>query len=176
MIEISQIKAGMQWASQVNVDKYGQHLIDTMNKFEITSVPRICAFLAQLAHESGSLRYVEEISSGQAYEGRKDLGNTEPGDGVKFKGRGLIQITGRNNYNLVGIYLNVDFINNPALLKTPLYACLSAGWFWDTHKLNVPADINTLDSFKLITRKINGGLNGLDDRISHWKAFKQILE
>lgn len=176
MITKQQIKAGMQWASQLNIDKYSPDLINAMVLFSIYTTPRMCAFLAQLAHESGSLRYVKELATGEAYEGRKDLGNTEPGDGVKFKGRGLIQITGRVNYKLLTDYFKVDFISNPELLEQPLYAATSAAWFWDKHKLNTLADQNTEDSFKAITKIINGGLNGYADRLSHWKSFKQILE
>ena len=176
MIVKQQIKAGMQFASQHNVDKLGPCLIDTMIRFEINTVPRITAFLAQVAHESGSLRYVQEIASGAAYEGRKDLGNTQPGDGVRFKGRGLIQVTGRANYKAVSDFFKVDFVTNPYLLETPQYACLSAGWYWHKHNLNSLADLNTEESFKMITKKINGGLNGYANRLGHWKSFKQILE
>ena len=93
-------------------------------------------FIAQIGHESGQLKYSEEIASGKAYEGRKDLGNTQQGDGVKFKGRGLIQITGRFNYIQLSKDLGEDFIKNPELLSTPKYAVQSACWFWNKNKLN----------------------------------------
>ncbi len=87
-------------------------------------------FIAQIAHESGELTYVQEIASGKAYEGRKDLGNTQPGDGIRYKGRGLIQLTGRANYEKYGQLMGLDLINNPELLEEPEFAALSAAYFW----------------------------------------------
>jgi predicted chitinase len=163
---------------------------DTCTRFNIsTPIQQLC-FLAQVGHESGSLFFTEELASGAAYEGRKSLGNTQPGDGIRFKGRGLIQITGRANYKAVGDALGVDFVGNPALLGgknvnvcTPdqiKNAALSAGWYWDSRKLNTiagsidimqPIDSGTnLDNFILLTRKINGGTNGLNDRLNRYKS------
>ena len=104
-------------------------LNDAMDEFTINTPQRQAMFLAQIAHESGELRYVEEIASGAAYEGRADLGNTEPGDGVRYKGRGLIQITGRANYAVCGLALDLDLIANPELLLEPVNACRSAAIF-----------------------------------------------
>ena len=132
-----------------------------MQEFHINSPTRQAAFLAQIAHESGELRFVKEIASGSAYEGRKDLGNTQPGDGMKYKGRGLIQITGRNNYADCGKSLGVDLITNPELLETNDLACRSAAWFWASHGLNDLADKGDFDR---ITRRINGGTNGARER------------
>jgi putative chitinase len=165
----------MPFASSKRIDVYLEPLNQVMDLYAINSIHRIAAFLAQLAHESGSLVYVKEIAAGTAYEGRKDLGNIHPGDGQKYKGRGLIQITGRGNYQALTDHFKVDFINNPTLLEQPLYATLSAGWFWDKMNLNALADQVTEDSFKKITKKINGGLNGYDDRVSHWKRCKAAL-
>ena len=167
-----QLKAMLPYAKDSNIDKYLSPLNITLDKFGINTPKRIAAFIAQLAHESGSFKYVEEIASGKAYEGRKDLGNTEPGDGVKFKGRGLIQITGRANYKAVGDALQYDFINNPEHLEKPGAAVMSAGWFWNSRKLNDYAD---RDDFKGITKRINGGYNGLEDRIKHWQRCKDVL-
>lgn len=136
-------------------------LLDGMKKYAINTPLRQNHFIAQLAHESGEFRYMEELASGAVYEGRKDLGNTEPGDGVKFKGRGLVQITGRANYALLKRTFGIDFIENPELLETPQYAALSACWFWNSRNLNVLADA---DDFLAITKKINGGVTGLKDR------------
>jgi putative chitinase len=147
-------------------------LTDAMAEFEIDTPRRQAAFLAQLAHESGSLRYVKEIADGSAYEGRKDLGNTSPGDGVKYRGRGLIQVTGKANYTACGLALGLDLLSSPELLETPENACRSAGWFWQWKKLNEHADA---DRFGALTRAINGGYNGLDDRISHWLRIRRIL-
>lgn len=148
------------------------HLNKAMERYEINTKARIAAFLAQVGHESGRLFYVREIASGEAYEGRKDLGNTEPGDGRRFRGRGLIQITGRTNYTLCGIALELDLLNNPELLELPQHAAMSAAWFWWNKKLNALADQG---KFKTITRRINGGLNGYADRLAlHALALKSL--
>lgn len=136
----------------------------------------MAAFIAQITHESGSLRYVREIASGEDYEGRTDLGNVQPGDGKKYKGRGLIQITGRTNYKLVGLELKHDFITVPEDLELPEYASLSAGWFWGNHHLNELADLATEESFRQITRRINGGENGIKERLSNWQLAKAALK
>ncbi len=147
----------------------------TMKEFEINTTARKAAFLAQIAHESGSLRYLKEIASGDAYEGRKDLGNTENGDGKRFKGRGLLQITGRENYRKCSeaLFAN-DYIllDKPELLELPENACRSAGWFWESRGLNELADKG---EFTTITRRINGGTNGLQDRLAHWDRALQVL-
>lgn len=127
-------------SSQANRDKYLPYLNKYMGEYEINSSVRVAAFLAQIGHESAQLRYVEEIASGAAYEGRKDLGNTQKGDGVKYKGRGLIQITGRANYQEISKAFGIDFISNPELLSTPEYAVKSACWWWYNKKLNTLAD------------------------------------
>lgn len=151
---------------------YAEPLTLTMVEFQIDTPKRQAAWLANLAHESGSLRYVEEIASGTAYEGRKDLGNTEPGDGKRFKGRGFGQVTGRENYRLCGIALGLDLIANPELLEQPLPAARSAGWFWRVKNLAPLADS---DKFGSICRLWNGGYNGLDDRIQHWLRIRRCL-
>lgn len=147
-------------------------LNDTMTEFGIDTPARQASFLAQVGHESGQLRYVRELASGTAYEGRKDLGNTQPGDGVRFKGRGLIQITGRANCLACGKALGVDLVSNPALLESPVLAARSAGWFWATHGLNELADAG--DQTK-VTRRINGGTNGLADRLALFAVADQVL-
>lgn len=153
---------------------YLPHLNDAMREFEIATYLRAAAFIAQLAHESAELRYFEEIASGKAYEGRKDLGNTQPGDGVKYKGHGPIQITGRANHAACGKALGLDLINNPTLITQPENAFRSAGWFWDTRNLNALADGRL---FKAITKKINGGFNGLADRQKYYdRALRAIPE
>lgn len=176
-------------SNAANAQIFLPYINDTCTKFNINTTARILNFLAQVSHESGGLFYTEELASGQAYEGRKDLGNINPGDGVKFKGRGLIQITGRTNYQALSTALQEDFVNNPTLLAGKnihlcaadqlKYAALSAGWFWNRANLNAIADnINlqqpidegtNLDNFKLITKRINGGYNGLADRLHRYK-------
>ena len=159
-------------AKPENVAKFHGKLREAMIKYGIDTTRRAAAFLAQLAHESGSLRYVEEIASGEAYEGRKDLGNIAPGDGKRFKGRGLIQITGRANYDEVGKELSYNFILNPENLELPGPAAFSAAWFWFDRGLNRLADI---DAFEKITRRINGGVNGMEDRLKHWDRCCEVL-
>lgn len=154
-----------------HLDEILPALIDTCINYKINTSARENAFLAQVAHESGEFRYLREIASGAAYEGREDLGNTEAGDGIRFKGRGLIQITGRSNYQLICEDLGVDFISSPELLELPKYAVESAGWFWDKKRLNRLADIG---DFVLITKRINGGTNGLLNREEYWNKAKII--
>ena len=154
-----------------HLDEILPALIDTCKYYEINTSRRENAFIAQIAHESGEFRYLRELASGAAYEGRADLGNTEPGDGIRYKGRGLIQITGRANYHLISNDLGVDFISSPELLEQPQYATESAGWFWDQKNLNRLADIG---DFVLITKRINGGTNGLLNREEYWNKAKII--
>lgn len=138
-------------------------LIKYMTQYEINTKLRISAFIAQIGHESGSLVYTKELASGDAYEGRKDLGNVQKGDGRKYKGRGLIQITGRNNYSSISSAFGIDFLSNPELLEQPEYAVKSACWWWKTHGLN---ELSDRGEFLKITKVINGGTNGLLDRQS----------
>lgn len=166
------LKKMMPYARPENIDKFAEPLTLTMIEFDIDTPRRQAAFLANIAHESGSLHYVEEIASGAAYEGRRDLGNTEAGDGKRFKGRGLPQITGRDNYRLCGFALGLDLIANPELLEEPLPAARSGGWFWKTKNLAVLADA---DKFGSLCRNWNGGYNGLDDRIGHWLRMRKVL-
>ena len=130
-------------------------------------------FLAQIGHESGQLRYTEELASGAAYEGRKALGNTEAGDGVKYKGRGLIQITGRSNYALCGLALDLPLLEKPELLKSIPYSVLSAGWFWSNNNLNSYCDKG---DFYGLTKRINGGLNGIEDRVLLYKRACEAIK
>jgi predicted chitinase len=141
-------------------------------KYNINTPLRICHFLAQTCHESDQFNTTEEYASGADYEWRDDLGNTQEGDGVRFKGRSLIQITGRYSYKEFGDYLGVDFISRPELLATTEYAWLGAGWFWDTRNLNNLAD---QDRFRDITIRINGGTNGLDCRLDALGRAKRIF-
>jgi len=142
----------------------------------IVTPARIRAFLAQIGHESGRLKYVREVwgptSAQLRYEGRADLGNTEPGDGKRYLGRGLIQVTGRANYRQVTDALGEDFVTYPALLETPKWACLSAAWFWGARDLNALADAG---EFGQITRRINGGQTGSTDRFALHEAAQAIV-
>lgn len=150
-------------------------LNDAMDEFGIDTPLRQSAFVAQLAHESGSFRYVKELASGEAYEFRKDLGNTIAGEGVRYKGRGCIQVTGRANYASCSEALFGDpniLLANPEMLETVSGACNSAAWFWKTRGLNELADAG---AFSKITRRINGGTNGADERNAFYAKAKQVM-
>ncbi len=160
-------------------------------KFDIDTKGEICHMLAQLAHESDSFNAMEEYASGKAYEGRLDLGNKVKGDGIKFKGRGPLQVTGRLNYSLMGVKAGapLKFINNPELLATPEWGVWSACIFWTERGLldvsNMPdgariptkvkGEIVLLEPIVFITRKVNGGLNGLGERIKFYERAKSII-
>ena len=147
-----------------------------MNHYQIVGLKRVAAFVAQIGHESGQLKYVKEIwgpTKAQArYEGRADLGNTVAGDGSKYRGRGLIQITGRANYKACGEALALDLINEPELLEKPQHACMSAAWFWATKGLSTLADAGQFDK---ITQRINGGQNGAADRQALYAKALKVL-
>ena len=143
-----------------------------MLEFGITTPARAASFLSQVGHESGQLLYVRELASGQAYEGRADLGNVRPGDGVRFRGRGLLQVTGRANYAACGKALGLDLLAQPELLEQTVNACRSAGWFWQTRGLNALADAG--DQLK-VTRRINGGVNSLAERLALYQAARKVL-
>ena len=160
-------------ADQKLIDRFLDPINKTLEEFEINTPQRIRMFLAQIGHESGQLRYRKELASGEAYEGRKDLGNTTPGDGVRYKGRGLIQITGRYNYGLASLALGLPLLEKPELLEEDLNACRSAGWFWYKSNLNALADMG---KFETITRRINGGLNGYSDRYKLYQRAFEIIK
>lgn len=145
-------------------------------EYDITGPVRVAAFLAQVGHESGGFKYTREIwgptAAQKRYEGRKDLGNTQPGDGSKYRGRGLIQITGRNNYGKASKALGVDLIAVPEQLELKPMAARSAAWWWSTHGCNELADSG---DFERLTRRINGGLNGYPDRVNRWEKAKAAL-
>jgi len=160
-------------ADQKLIDRFLDPINKTLEEFEINTPQRIRMFLAQIGHESGQLRYRKELASGATYEGRKDLGNTTPGDGVRYKGRGLIQITGKYNYGLASLALGLPLLEKPELLEEDLNACRSAGWFWYKSNLNALADMG---KFETITRRINGGLNGYSDRYKLYQRAFEIIK
>lgn len=151
-----------------------------MGKYGIVTKLRIAAFLAQIGHESGQLRYVRELG-GDKYLSKYDtgrladrLGNTPEadGDGQLFCGRGLIQITGRANYAECGEALGLDLISHPELLEQPQHAAMSAAWYWSSRGLNSLAD---KADFVAITKRINGGTNGLADRQALYDCALKVL-
>lgn len=172
-----------KYITKANAEKYIPWLNKYMSQFGITSRMRVCHFLAQILHESGHLRYSREIASGAAYDTGSlavKLGNTpqKDGDGQKYKGRGLIQLTGRANYLafqnwLWSINKDEDIYNNPEKLERPEYAVLSAVYFWNSRDLNKLADKDMLIA---ITKRINGGLNGYKDRLQLLSNAKKVIK
>ena len=155
----------------VPAEKARAHLpliASAMREHEITTPVRARMFLAQVMHESAALRYFEEIASGAAYEGRADLGNVRPGDGRRFKGRGPIQLTGRHNYTLYGKLLGLDLVRRPELAATPRVGWRTAALYFQRAGCNQAADRK---DFKDVTRRINGGLNGYDDRVRYYNLL-----
>jgi putative chitinase len=129
-------------------------------------------FLAQTAEESAGYHALKEYASGREYEGRRDLGNTHPGDGVRYKGRGVIETTGRANYAAASKFFMLDFVVHPELLETFPYAALSAAFYWTAHRINIAA---ARDDIRSVTRLINGGFNGLAAREVYLKRAKKAL-
>ena len=166
------IKRAIPWAPSITA---------AMASFAINTPIRQAYFLAQVGHESGRLQFVREIWNPMqcpwqaGYEGRKDLGNTTPGDGERYKGRGLIQITGRANYADCSTALfgyPTKLLNMPDMLEQYPYAAQSAAWFWRSHGCNELADAG---DFQGVTRKINGGMNGYADRLALLKMAQEAL-
>lgn len=148
-----------------------------MAEFDINTPARQAMFLAQVGHESGQLNFLKELASGAAYDTGKlaaRLGNTPEadGDGQRYKGRGLIQITGTRNYLLCLMALDIDALSHPEILETPEFACRSAAWFWWNNGLNELADKG---DFLTLTKRINGGTNGLADREALLARAKKVL-
>lgn len=140
-----------------------------MPQYGITTRLRKAAFLATIAHECGEFRWLSEIwgpTEAQArYEYRRDLGNVQPGDGFRFRGRGCIQITGRTNYANASIGIGIDIVGNPALIETPDGAVHSACWWWRENGCNEIADTGDM---RAVTRRVNGGQNGIGDRMRYY--------
>jgi putative chitinase len=154
------------------ISHLAEHLDDQLAKYNIDNHLRICHFLAQTAHESAGFRTLEEYASGAAYEGRKDLGNVEPGDGRRYKGRGMIQLTGRANYRVFGQRIGYNLEHKPELAKEPMISIKTACEYWNSRNLSTYAD---LDDIMTITKRINGGFNGLEDRKRYLSKAKAII-
>lgn len=157
-----------------------------MNRYNINTCLKLSHFLAQLEHECDHFNTTEEYASGSAYEGRKDLGNTQTGDGRRFKGRGLIQLTGRNNYTNYTNYVkkqfkeDLEFNNEPnnLLIASEIkYAVDAAGWYWEFGSAwgNINEIVEKTDNVTNVTKAVNGGKRGLSDRISKTSKIKKIL-
>ena len=145
---------------------------ETLARYEIATLLRIAHFMAQVTHECAGFRTTEEFASGQAYEGRKDLGNLRRGDGRRYKGRGLIQLTGRANYRRIGARLGLDLEGDPALAAEPVTSLKIACEYWTSRDINAAAD---RDDLPRVTRLVNGGLNGLEDRRRYLLRAKAAL-
>lgn len=152
----------------------------------IDTPARIGAFLAQVGHESNKFRAFTEYASGSEYEGRGDLGNLIPGDGVRFKGRGAIQVTGRNNYLALSHWagLGIELVDHPEKVAEPDMAFLSAAWYWETRNINAICDQpepwthpgpHQYTKFQWITILVNGGLNGWVERLGYYRNAKKVL-
>ena len=183
MLTAVQLNSIMPRLSDVRNGELLPFLTAAMAEFAINTPARTAAFLAQLAHESGQFRFMEEIwgptDAQRRYEPvtklSQALGNTEAGDGKRFKGRGPIQLTGRANYQRFGGLLNVDLLADPLRAATPDVAFRVAGLYWSKKGLNQLADLATADAFKEITRRINGGTNGLADRQAFYAVARTAL-
>ena len=185
MITATQLARVMKCSEQ-KAALWSPHISGAMELFGINTPLRIAAFLAQIGHESGRLNYVREIWNPKQcpwqlrYEGRADLGNTQPGDGMKFLGRGLIQITGRANNLACGAYLDLPLETKPELLEEYVNAASSAAWFWSTHSCNKFADIGDIDGVSDVinigrkTARI-GDSNGYADRLAIYERAKLVL-
>jgi predicted chitinase len=174
-LSLEQLRTVYPRLGEQEAKSYLRPLNAALHEARISTPARLAAFLAQVGHESAELRYFEEIASGQAYEGRKDLGNTQPGDGVRFKGRGPIQLTGRANYRAAGAALGISLEEKPELAATPETGFRVAAWFWNSRSLSALADQGTAEAFREITRRINGGQNGAAQRESLWARAKGVV-
>jgi putative chitinase len=163
-------------AQIITAQQFLPYILASFDDYAIDTLDRQAAYLAQIGHESGGLRYTSEIwgptSAQLRYEGRVDLGNTTPGDGSKFRGRGLIQITGRANYAAAAKGLDKPLLDDPELLSEPELASTSAAWWWNTHGLNAFADSG---DFPGLTKKINGALTGYSDRFDLWQKAREAM-
>lgn len=189
MITHQQLRTIMPFAR--NLAYFIDPLDETMHRFEINTPARMAPFIANLAHESGEFRYMEELADGSAYDHRADLGNTHPEairiarlngttPGRFYKGHGPIQITGYWNHKACGEYLGIDLVQYPQLLCQPHYGCLSAGWFWHVNGINAFADAGDFDG---VCDKINrgrktariGDSNGWADRVRYYERAKAVF-
>jgi len=190
LITLDQLIRIVPNAKRIKLELYYPFLLEALEEYHINTLPRIAAFLAQLVHESGSFKYMEELASGKAYDNRKDLGNLEKEaievahanhstPGVWFKGHGPIQITGYYNHLKCGKALGLDLVKHPRLICEPENAFRSSGWFWESHKCNTYADIK---EFNKVSKIINCGNanskiipNGKADRDTNYTLACLVL-
>jgi len=162
--------------AQFRAYSFWPELGEHMREFGIEGKLREAAFLATIAVESGELQYTKELwgptPQQERYEGRADLGNTEPGDGSRFRGRGLIQLTGRANYQKASEALGIDYVTEPTLMQVAAEASRVSCWWWSAHGCNELADSG---DFKAVTRRVNGGLTAYEKRLAYYEKALQIL-
>lgn len=168
-----------QQASGVSLSRaqmLAPHITAATMEFRIADQAELAAFIAQTGHETMGFTRFRELwgptSTQRGYEGRKDLGNTQPGDGKRYMGRGMIQITGRTGYAAASKSLGLDLVAYPEMLEDADLAATSAAWWWLEHGCGA---LLKAQGFEAVTRRINGGLNGLDDRIERWARAKAAL-
>jgi predicted chitinase len=142
--------------------------------FNINTPVQIRHFIAQISHESGGGRWLKELASGDAYEGRLDLGNTQPGDGRRFKGSGYIQLTGRSNYQAFANFIKDPLVMNGVDYVANKYPATSAGFWWYNNNMNKLCDSNP--TVEQVTKRVNGGLNGIEDRKYYYNRALQIIK
>ncbi len=172
LINASDLKSIAPQGRSDIIDGLVQYFNQYANDYGITNYLRLCHFWAQAAEEADGFATLEEYASGAAYEGRRDLGNTQPGDGRRFKGRGIFMITGRANYQKYGKLLGVDLISNPKIASDPQIAVQTALEYWKDHGLNALADADDVNG---ITYRINGGYNGLSTRKLYLERAKTVF-
>lgn len=160
-------------AKQNIIDGVAEYFNQYSKEYGVNTPLRIVHFLAQAAHETDKFKTLQEYASGSAYEGRRDLGNVKKGDGRRYKGRGIFQLTGRANYRTIGKVLDLDLESNPDSALNPKYSVLIALEYWKSRRINSNADI---DDVVGVTKKINGGRNGLQDRINLLKRAKELYD
>lgn len=168
-------------ANTNNIVTHLDHINKALDWYQINNYRRVAAFMAVCGNETGQLNAFSEVGSASylaKYDGRKDLGNTQPGDGARFKGRGAIQLTGRANYTLAAKDFGIDFVNNPDLVATPQYAWLVSGWYWAVLWKRYNVDLNAYaDKEDLLTiqKRVNGGMIGWENRKALYDAMLPIL-
>jgi predicted chitinase len=155
------------------LDSEIEELNQCLDDWDITTRPRVRHFLAQTAHESGGGRWKEELSNGQYLEGRTDIGNTQLGDGPRFKGAGYIQLTGRADYQAFSKAIGDPDVMEGCAYVAKHYPFTAAGWFWHKNGLNEKADKGV--TVATITKVVNGGLNGLKDRERYYRKTLDVI-
>ena len=170
----TQIRRIMPNAPSSRISEFVASFNKWCSTFGISSPWRASHYIAQVAHETGELRYMEELSSGAQYEGRKDLGNIHPGDGVRYKGRGYLQTTGRSNYQRYASskYCNGDLMSHPEWLSRSPGNQKSSMFFWMVNGLN---ELSDFDDVKSVTKRVNGGYNGLESRMYYTRRAKSVF-